>query len=488
MYKDRIKKWHLDKKTKEEEAWAMLRKKMQRSAAGKESAFRVRDKAVTIDDVLRYFKRKGILDPEAQARPQTSPTPPAVECWTPALSRDDEERDATDWLAPRCSEPQPFALGRPHIGGMLGNLSVNQTRQILFSNSDIQSFEIPSSPLPPKSLLVPERLFASITTYFHGAFDSGLFKTNDDGHLVSSTNYPKIGNHPSDFFYLCYSGVELMNLGSFAEGRRLFSQASSITNGLLQNQHPKTLQWVFDAIDYITRSGYNHIDTLLRAYIQDVAILRLAVGHPWRQVFSQLADIDTSQFEFTLDQARRCIYEIFASSLGLFHRTTIISYLVSLESQRNRLQLLRDILARTEQEIGEFDERIIDIKYRYGYNLYRDGQYAEAIEVLGEVLVQCEELGNYVYVVVDMLDAIAHSRHLLGAHEDSDEFRLREGLRALEEIAGKSDPTVLDIKIRQERRLRELGQYVNAAEVRTQIFEALGPDDIELEISLPQGV
>ncbi|PMD59823.1 uncharacterized protein K444DRAFT_529152, partial [Hyaloscypha bicolor E] len=60
MYKDRIKKWNLDKKTKEEEAWAMLRKQMQREAAGKESAFRVRGKAATIDDVLRYFKRKGI--------------------------------------------------------------------------------------------------------------------------------------------------------------------------------------------------------------------------------------------------------------------------------------------------------------------------------------------------------------------------------------------------------------------------------------------
>jgi hypothetical protein len=114
MYKDRIKKWNLDKKIKEEEAWAMLRKQMQREAAGKESAFRVRGKAVMINDVLRYFKRKGILNPEARPQlPGPSTTPLAIECWTPVPSPNSEsafildigERGA-NWLAPRCLEPR----------------------------------------------------------------------------------------------------------------------------------------------------------------------------------------------------------------------------------------------------------------------------------------------------------------------------------------------------------------------------------------------
>lgn len=86
MYKSRIKKWGLDKKTKEAEAWALLRIKMRRDAVGKNSAFGVRGKPVTIEDVLRYFKRKGILDPEVVPQPHEASTPPAIDYWTPIPS------------------------------------------------------------------------------------------------------------------------------------------------------------------------------------------------------------------------------------------------------------------------------------------------------------------------------------------------------------------------------------------------------------------
>jgi hypothetical protein len=285
MYKDRIKKRNLDKKTKEEEAWAILRKQMQREAAGRESAFRVRGKAVTIDDVLRYFKRKGILDPEARPQPPGPPTPPAIECWTPVPSPNPEfasileiEERGTCWPEFRgveLSGVQPFALSSLQGSGILGSLNVNQTRQILFSNPEIQSFEIPPSPLPPQSLLVPEKLFASITTYLGGAFDGGLFKTNDEGYLINSTNETIEGSHPTNFYDLCLSGVQFMNANSFVEGRRCFSKALSITNNLLRSQHPRTLDYVFYSLLYIRHYGYNHIDTLLRTHIRDVATLLL---------------------------------------------------------------------------------------------------------------------------------------------------------------------------------------------------------------------
>lgn len=50
------------------------------------------------------------------------------------------------------------------------NLNIDQTRNLIFSNLDIHSFEISYSPLPPQSLLVPKKLFASITSYYSGMF------------------------------------------------------------------------------------------------------------------------------------------------------------------------------------------------------------------------------------------------------------------------------------------------------------------------------
>jgi hypothetical protein len=83
MYKDKIKKWNLDKKTKETEARAILRMKTQRAAIGKDSVFRIRGKTVTIDDVLRYFKRKGIVNPEVEPQTAEASISIAIECWTP---------------------------------------------------------------------------------------------------------------------------------------------------------------------------------------------------------------------------------------------------------------------------------------------------------------------------------------------------------------------------------------------------------------------
>jgi hypothetical protein len=183
--------------------------------------------------------------------------------------------------------------------------------------------------LPPQSLLMPEKLFTSIMTYFSGAFDSGLFKIDNEGSIINSTNKTIKGSHPTNFVNLCYSSVYLMSSNSFVEGRRFFSKALSITNNFLQSQHPRTLESMFYSLLYIRRHGYNHIDTLLQTHIRDIAALLLANGHPWRQLFSQLANIEESQFEFTLVKACKCICDWVCEFLGAvspYH--TYLLYLV----------------------------------------------------------------------------------------------------------------------------------------------------------------
>lgn len=48
-------------------------------------------------------------------------------------------------------------------------------------------------------------------------------------------------------------------------------------------------------------------------------------------------------------------------------------------------------------------------------------------------------------------------------------------------MAGAFDLTVLRLKARLEKRLREMGQEAEAAEVHVDMNKALGADDIELE-------
>ena len=115
MYKRRIKQWGLDKKNKDDEMRAIVRKTKARLDQGKRSKIHVRGKAIGDEEVIRYFKRKGISIDDIIAYRAASVTPEAVEIVTP----------------------------------------------------------VPSRVATPTSLAVPERILTAIRDYFEGSFASG---------------------------------------------------------------------------------------------------------------------------------------------------------------------------------------------------------------------------------------------------------------------------------------------------------------------------
>ena len=87
VYKTHIKQWGLDKKNKENEMRAVIRKTACRATKGKDSTFYIRGKTVDFENVVRYWQRKGVFSiDEIIARREASKTPEAVECYTPVLS------------------------------------------------------------------------------------------------------------------------------------------------------------------------------------------------------------------------------------------------------------------------------------------------------------------------------------------------------------------------------------------------------------------
>lgn len=117
MYKNHIKLWRLDKKHKENEMRAVIRKNHLRDQQGKSSRFEIRGRPVEIADAVRYFKRKGVSVEDVLASCTASLTPEAVKCFTPVTS--------------------PLST--------------------------------------PRELAAPERILISIRDYFHGSFDSGTW-------------------------------------------------------------------------------------------------------------------------------------------------------------------------------------------------------------------------------------------------------------------------------------------------------------------------
>lgn len=86
MYKKRFKQWNTRKYNEEGEMKAIVRKYAERARVGKASAFKVRDRAMDIQKVLKYCERKSIPVEDIVARREWSTTPEAVECFTPLQS------------------------------------------------------------------------------------------------------------------------------------------------------------------------------------------------------------------------------------------------------------------------------------------------------------------------------------------------------------------------------------------------------------------
>ncbi|KIN03326.1 hypothetical protein OIDMADRAFT_51293 [Oidiodendron maius Zn] len=487
MYKDRIKKWNLDKKTKETEARAMLNMKVQRAAIGKDSVFRVRGKTMTIDDVLRYFKRKGILDPEVVPQTAEASMSTAIECWTPPLT---PKPGYATTLGPGglgvdFYEPLGAEMGSVSymsLDATQGNvvntyLSVDQTRQILFSNPEIQSFEVPDSPLPPQSLLVYEKLFASITSYFEGAFDGGLFMEKDNGYLDSAS--AKGTQSPNIFRHLSYTGIRLMQSKSFAEGRRYFSKASDVVNPLLREQHPRALEMFLDFLIALRLNGYSEVARIFQNLAREMVINIFVEENPFRHIFCHISNLGDSHFELGLTQAWRCISDKFTSSLGQFHPTVVQCYARYLNSpcMSNGPQLLHCLLVQGEQEFDRFDERLSYIKYSYGNALYKQRRYTEAIEVLEGILIYLRPSGRQEPRVIDMLELVSQCQYFLDHKEDA-ESNLRGAIKMAAKYYGENNALVLDLKTYLRSWLQEWGRETELDVLRAEIYEFLGPDDI----------
>jgi hypothetical protein len=69
QYKTKISQWRLDKKVKDGEMKAIVRKQAKRKLEGKDSGFRVRGRAVEPKKIERYKKRKNVSEEALLSQP-----------------------------------------------------------------------------------------------------------------------------------------------------------------------------------------------------------------------------------------------------------------------------------------------------------------------------------------------------------------------------------------------------------------------------------
>lgn len=475
MYKQRIGKWNLDKKTKEAEAWAVLRLHQQRQAEGKHSVFRVRDKSVTIDDMLRYFKRKGILNPKTEVDEHGGITPPTVVCSTPPSSPKPTLESGSG--INRRGTPG-FVVDSMDADDTMRYLNHEETRAIIYSNPNISSYDISESLWPPEVFQHTEQLIFSVRDWYREAFENGLFETASNGNLVPTDPTKRNKSH-IEFQRLCNSGIQLMNSKLFVEGRRCFSKATSLLASIVRSQHPRALQLVFFTILRLVEKGYPEISKMFRCSIREWAIITLSRGNHWIHILTQICRLDDFHLKFTIIETMRCVSDTLVHYLGQFHATALYFY-IQFQEYISDGSLSRDIpalLAKGTRELDSLDLRLLRLNCIYAMDLFVQNQEIKAIELVEDLLPKYRLLGTQSTQEEELLTLLVQYQYSVGQKSKA-EGNLREAIQVCARRHDAfSEATLLRWKSILAGYLRQWGRGREAAVLDAEMGETLGTDE-----------
>ena len=319
MYKTHIAKWGLDKKNKEPEMRAIVRKNKQRAEQGKRSNFRVRKRQLDFAEVVRYWERKGVTIDEVIARSTASPTPEAIECFTPV-----------------------------------------------------------SSPImPPEDLATPEYILRIIRGYIAASFESGTWVKSGRQRRCYSIKEEDEADLAADFDDLCYLAAELFSTGNFDELERTLSAASAKSRKMLKAEQPKILELVLYRIASTQRRHQHEINLRILRQLSATSKKLLGESHPLSLFWAWLAAMPWSQIKNIISRCFNVMVDDFESNVGPMHTSTLRCRLCQNDLDFD-LEMLRKLLHKCESALGSCETRTLYFRlWLMGCTLDK-GHYAEA--------------------------------------------------------------------------------------------------------------
>jgi tetratricopeptide (TPR) repeat protein len=291
MYQRKIAQWGLDKKHKAPEMRAILRIARQRNAAGMQSIFRVRGRKIDIEEVYRYFKRKG-EDPASIDVQDTGPTPSTVTVETPTRIEtiDDDVSEVSFSFAPnQQAVPYPTPQTDYIATSNAGSISGSSTRSdsvvstpLVFSDGTLNYQLIPNSPRMAMHITTPfefhcSQILLHQTIVF---FDSVVNPEFFSPERARGIYFKPWRRSLSSWSRATSEGHELMRRGQTDATFKLRSKALSSVKKHITNPSPIILFRYFEVIYALWTAGDEAFLYLTLKYVYDMALTVLGPGHP----------------------------------------------------------------------------------------------------------------------------------------------------------------------------------------------------------------
>lgn len=323
MYKTHITQWGLDKKNKDFEMRAIVRKNKERSSQGKRSIIRIRGQTRDFAEVIRYWKRKGVSIDDMVARQTASPTPEAVEFFTP----------------------------------------------------------VPSPILTPQVLAIPERIFRCVRDYFRGSFDSGTWVRTEPLYACYSNRDEGDFLGAEKLLFECHFACSLFSRNLFEEAGQTLIAATAEIKNILLIEDPETLSYLLWLLVDLRNQKRDEMALIIIRHFYELSQVLLGSEHPLSRICEWIASVYTSSFEDVVAGCMRNTVDEFESSVGPLHQSTLssrLNFFYVIHQGSDRIQMMQKLLGECEKTLRPHDIRTSQVRGDIACEYFGQSNYVEA--------------------------------------------------------------------------------------------------------------
>ncbi|KAG8533607.1 uncharacterized protein KY384_001347 [Bacidia gigantensis] len=407
MYKDRRRKWAMDKNIKKHEMECIIRKQTARAAVGKRSVFYLRNTKVPEGKIARARKAFGNLSAEGFSNSKLS-TPPGLTCTTPVIS----------------------PLSTPAI------------------------------------IETPERILKAIETYIHGSFDARTWVTTEDGECTGKEGT----SEHYDFYSECIEALRFLEDNDSSRTWQFLNMAMARVERMFEVEIPQMLGLITSVLlQYVEDETTSKIAYSILYFISAMSDKKLGSNHPITFCFTRLGRMQASQVMQTLRISQSCQTDCLTQRADRFNMVTLDLLIAQWEwiKKDNIIQTIEEYLKAAENTIGTVDNRTLYIRQALVGYYIEAREYKKAVKV-AEELISCAAKTQVPFDMTEALKVLSIA-HFGSSERNLAEQNLRRAISIGSDAWGLGKSDVIGYMSRLQSWLRRWDRHDEAAELQEEI-------------------
>lgn len=289
MLKKRIKKWELDRNHKHADMLYAVQVALNRESQGKKTAFLIRGRVITFDEVQHYFRRRGVRDLSSLLKTAAAAVPTTrIECHTPEPTKIVPTDEHTDLEA-------------------TGNPAETSATQLHDASSEVTVMPDPNQIATvlrqPEDLHKLDQLLRYSRDYYSSQFEGSDWRIRQKALELSPLE---------KFYHSLAEGHVFLNAGQVTVAFKRFDYAFDLVRGILEDGPLLLLPYLYHL--FLPGRGIGQEDMLLKVleFISEMIRTRFPHLRPVQESLALLCRISCEQrrhysirlFQSVLDQLR----------------------------------------------------------------------------------------------------------------------------------------------------------------------------------------